>query len=146
MGTDKKNGRTKTKFKCATQKQAAHPGARRGKGRGEAGGGGAGGDVLGAETLVQLLKNYSRNLNLKTAITVGIVGLPNVGKSSVINSLKRTKAVATGQTPGLTRAAQEVQLDRQVKLLDSPGVVFTAEVAETGKKCLDGGYVDFVKN
>ena len=116
-------------FKCATQKQAGHPGARRGKGRGEAGGGGggAGGDVLGAETLVQLLKNYSRNLNLKTAITVGIVGLPNVGKSSVINSLKRTKAVATGQTPGLTKAAQEVQLDRRVKLLDSPGVVFTAE-------------------
>lgn len=46
---------------------------------------------LGADTLLQLLKNYTRNLNIKTAITVGVIGLPNVGKSSLINSLKRTR-------------------------------------------------------
>lgn len=82
-------------------------------------------DCLGADTLLSLLKNYSRNKNLKTAITVGIVGLPNVGKSSLINSLKRTRAVNVGGTPGVTRAAQEVSLDKQVKLLDSPGIVFS---------------------
>jgi hypothetical protein len=54
----------------------------------------------------QLLKNYSRNQNLKTAITVGIVGFPNVGKSSIINSLMRTRAVGVGSTPGFTRQAQ----------------------------------------
>ena len=62
--------------------------------------------MFGGEDLLQLLKNYSRSLNMKTAITVGIVGYPNVGKSSVINSLKRTRAVFTGSTPGLTTTAQ----------------------------------------
>ena len=82
------------------------------------------GDCLGSETLLSILKNYARNKNMKVAITVGIVGLPNVGKSSLINSLKRTRAVNVGGTPGVTRAVQEVSLDKHVKLLDSPGIVF----------------------
>ena len=63
-------------FKCSTQKQASNLKQRRGKG-------GRNhkavpvtaatqtSDSLGAETLLQLLKNYSRNLDIKTAITVG---------------------------------------------------------------------------
>jgi len=81
-------------------------------------------ECLGAETLLQLLKNYSRNLNLKTAITVGIIGYPNVGKSSLINSLKRTRAVGVGATPGFTKTVQEIHLDKNIKLLDCPGIVF----------------------
>ncbi|KAL0461028.1 UNVERIFIED_CONTAM: Guanine nucleotide-binding protein-like NSN1 [Sesamum latifolium] len=50
-------------------------------------------DCLGAETLIKLLKNYSRSHEIKKSITVGIIGLPNVGKSSVINSLKRSHVV-----------------------------------------------------
>ncbi|MCL7026381.1 hypothetical protein MKW94_009030 [Papaver nudicaule] len=80
-------------------------------------------DCLGAETLLKLLKNYSRSHEMKKSITVGIIGLPNVGKSSLINSLKRCRAVSVGATPGLTRSMQEVQLDKNVKLLDCPGVV-----------------------
>lgn len=80
-------------------------------------------DCLGAETLIKLLKNYSRSHDIKKSITVGIVGLPNVGKSSLINSLKRCHVVNVGATPGLTRSMQEVQLDKNVKLLDCPGVV-----------------------
>jgi nuclear GTP-binding protein len=80
-------------------------------------------DCLGAENLIRLLKNYSRSHKLKLAITVGIVGLPNVGKSSLINSLKRSRVVNVGSTPGVTRSMQEVQLDKKVKLLDCPGVL-----------------------
>ncbi|KAL6338651.1 hypothetical protein AAG906_021468 [Vitis piasezkii] len=80
-------------------------------------------DCLGAETLIKLLKNYSRSHEIKKSITVGIIGLPNVGKSSLINSLKRSHVVNVGATPGLTRSRQEVHLDKNVILLDCPGVV-----------------------
>jgi hypothetical protein len=156
-----------------------------------------GAECIGADTLLQLLKNYTRSADLKTAITVGVVGLPNVGKSSVINSLKRTRVAQVrllpawlrggalpacsctvprgappqrhsspwaacvllssvtfasvppqttktnkkpkwlpsdtvphpapaqvGNTPGVTKAVQEIHLDRHLTLLDSPGVVF----------------------
>ncbi|KAM7429354.1 Guanine nucleotide-binding protein-like 3 [Porites harrisoni] len=78
---------------------------------------------IGADTLLKLLGNYCRNKDIKTAITVGIVGFPNVGKSSIINSLKRCKACTVGATPGVTKSMQEVQLDKHVKLVDSPGIV-----------------------
>jgi len=95
-------------------------------------GGYGGSDALGGETLLQLLKNYARNRNLKTAITVGIVGFPNVGKSSVINSLKRSRsAAAVGNTPGLTKVSKEIVLDKNVKLIDSPGVVFASSLGES---------------
>jgi nuclear GTP-binding protein len=41
--------------------------------------------ALGADNLLQLIKNYSKNQGIKQAVTVGLIGYPNVGKSSVIN-------------------------------------------------------------
>ena len=81
---------------------------------------------VGADTLMSLLANYCRNKDVKTSIRVGVVGLPNVGKSSLINSLKRARACPTGATPGVTKAMQEVQLDSKVKLLDCPGMVLAS--------------------
>jgi nuclear GTP-binding protein len=60
---------------------------------------------------------------MKTAITVGVVGFPNVGKSSIINSLKRTQAVSVQTAPCITKVMQEIELDKHVKLLDCPGIV-----------------------
>ncbi|KAJ9530208.1 hypothetical protein QJQ45_023474 [Haematococcus lacustris] len=111
-------------FKCSTQqqgqglKQAKMPTAKNTTGGLQTSG------CLGADTLLALLKNYCRNAGLKTAITVGVVGLPNVGKSSLINSLKRARVAQVGNTPGVTKSVQEVHLDKNIKLLDSPGVVF----------------------
>lgn len=87
------------------------------------------GVCLGASTLLQLLKNYSRSDDIKKTITVGIIGYPNVGKSSVINSLKRSRAVNVGSTPGLTKSVQEIHLDQNIKLLDCPGIVFSNSAA-----------------
>eukprot|EP01080_Neovahlkampfia_damariscottae_P001209 gene1209-11299_t len=81
---------------------------------------------LGADSLIKLLKNYCRSEDIKRNITVGIIGYPNVGKSSVINSLKRTKSAKVGSTPGVTSKAQEFYLDKHIKLLDSPGIIFSS--------------------
>ncbi|XP_067833889.1 guanine nucleotide-binding protein-like 3-like protein [Heptranchias perlo] len=89
----------------------------------------AGADLLqssacvGADNLMRLLGNYCRSRDLKTAITVGVVGFPNVGKSSLINSLKRVRACNVGATPGVTKCLQEIHLDKHIKLLDCPGIV-----------------------
>ncbi|EDQ87622.1 uncharacterized protein MONBRDRAFT_27175 [Monosiga brevicollis MX1] len=87
--------------------------------------GGAG--AQGASILMKLLGNYCRNKNIKTAIRVGIVGYPNVGKSSLINSLKRSRVCGVGARPGFTKTLQEVALDKRVKLIDSPGIVFSSK-------------------
>ncbi|KAK7267743.1 hypothetical protein RIF29_20422 [Crotalaria pallida] len=62
-------------------------------------------------------------MQIKKSITVGVIGLSNVGKSSLINSLRRSRVANVGTTLGLTRSLQEVQLDKNIKLLDCPGVV-----------------------
>jgi nuclear GTP-binding protein len=80
--------------------------------------------ALGADNLLQLIKNYSRDDKIKHAVSVGLIGYPNVGKSSVINSLKRSKAVSVSSVPGHTKSMQEVYIDSKVKLLDCPGVIF----------------------
>lgn len=83
-------------------------------------------DCLGADVLLQLLKNYSRINDTKKMITVGVIGLPNVGKSSLLNSLKRERAAAVGATPGVTKTTQTIKLDSNITLMDCPGIVFAS--------------------
>ncbi|WFD32164.1 nuclear GTP-binding protein nug1 [Malassezia sp. CBS 17886] len=91
-----------------------------------------GAEAAGTKAILQLIKNYSRNMKLKTSITVGTIGAPNVGKSSLINSMKRARVCGVAATPGHTKVVQGIMLDRHVRLLDSPGIVFTDSNAPPG--------------
>ncbi|KAG6373687.1 P-loop containing nucleoside triphosphate hydrolase protein [Boletus reticuloceps] len=81
-----------------------------------------------APALLRLLKAYKPSA--AQSVTVGVVGFPNVGKSSLINSLKRSKACAVAAQPGHTKDLQTVQLERGLKIIDSPGVVFDEDEDE----------------
>jgi len=56
-------------------------------------------------------------------VTVGVVGYPNTGKSSVINSLIGKKTAGTGADAGFTKGIQKVKLTSDIVLLDSPGII-----------------------
>lgn len=80
--------------------------------------------AIGPDHLIQLIKQLSKIDGMSRAVTVGLIGYPNVGKSSVINSLKRAKTCEVSSVPGSTKNLKEIKLDREVKLLDCPGVIF----------------------
>ena len=111
-------------FKCNTQSQKENLGRATGKVVNQQEGALKTNQAVGAEELLGLLKNYSRVGDSKSVITVGIVGFPNVGKSSLINSLMRSRAAAVSSVPGFTKVNQEVILDKNIRLIDSPGIVF----------------------
>lgn len=57
-------------------------------------------------------------------VMIGLVGHPNVGKSSMVNSLMKRKAVSVKATPGHTKTLQTLIMDEETCLCDSPGLVF----------------------
>ncbi|WP_129596886.1 ribosome biogenesis GTPase YlqF [Anaerophilus nitritogenes] len=57
-------------------------------------------------------------------VRVMIVGVPNVGKSSLINRLTGKKSAKTGNKPGVTRGKQWVRLKGNIELLDTPGILW----------------------
>ncbi|KAF8807756.1 P-loop containing nucleoside triphosphate hydrolase protein [Phlegmacium glaucopus] len=59
-----------------------------------------------------------------TKLVVGLVGYPNVGKSSTINSLLGEKKVSVSSTPGKTKHFQTILLSNEIMLCDCPGLVF----------------------
>lgn len=53
-----------------------------------------------------------------------VAGIPNVGKSTFINSFAGKACTRTGNRPGVTKGAQWIRLNRQVELLDTPGILW----------------------
>ncbi|KAJ2616900.1 hypothetical protein H4S08_000572 [Coemansia sp. RSA 1365] len=72
-------------------------------------------------------------------VTLGLVGHPNVGKSTVINSIVRKTVVSTSRTPGHTKHFQTIHVTPTLRLCDCPGLVFPC-VVERPMQVLAGLY------
>ncbi|MEE6501548.1 hypothetical protein FKM82_004239 [Ascaphus truei] len=76
---------------------------------------------LGADALLKILHSLCPSQN--EVIKVGLIGFPNVGKSSLINSLKQIRICNVGALRGTTKKLQEVNIDKQIKMFDGPGLI-----------------------
>jgi ribosome biogenesis GTP-binding protein ylqF len=68
-------------------------------------------------------KLEEKNLSAKT-IRMMIVGIPNVGKSTFINSISKRKSAKIGDRPGVTKQVQWIKTKNDLELLDTPGVLW----------------------
>ena len=69
------------------------------------------------------------------AIRAMIVGIPNVGKSTLINRLSKKSLAKTGNMPGVTKAQQWIKVGKEIELLDTPGILWPKfEDQEIGQK------------
>lgn len=82
------------------------------------------------------------------AIRAMIVGIPNVGKSTLINRLAKKNIAKTGNTPGVTKAQQWIKVAKELELLDTPGILWPKfEDQEVGYKlALTGAIKDTITN
>lgn len=85
---------------------------------------------FGKNDLFNIIRQYSGFLKIedrkrrkKKHIHIGLIGYPNVGKSAIINSLKKKKVCISACLPGQTRYWQFIKLTTQIYLIDCPGIV-----------------------
>mmetsp|Transcript_10125 Transcript_10125/g.22783 ORF Transcript_10125/g.22783 Transcript_10125/m.22783 type:complete len:670 (-) Transcript_10125:21-2030(-) len=78
---------------------------------------------FGKSALLNLLRQMGGLLKERKHVTVGLIGYPNVGKSSVVNALKKKKVCNAAPVPGETKIWQYVALTKRLYLLDCPGIV-----------------------
>ncbi|KAF5752442.1 nucleolar GTP-binding protein 2 [Tripterygium wilfordii] len=86
---------------------------------------------FGKGSLLSVLRQFARLKSDKQAISVGFVGYPNVGKSSVINTLRTKNVCKVAPIPGETKVWQYITLTKRIFLIDCPGVVYQNTDTET---------------
>ncbi len=81
---------------------------------------------------------------IKRNIRIMIIGIPNVGKSSLINRLVNKKTAEVGNRPGVTKQKQWVRIGQGIELLDTPGVLWPK--FEDSQVALNLAYVGAIKD
>ncbi|WP_326908934.1 ribosome biogenesis GTPase YlqF [Sedimentibacter sp. MB31-C6] len=77
-----------------------------------------------AEASREIIERYKKRGLLNKTIKAMIVGIPNVGKSTLINSIAKKKSAKTGNMPGVTKGKQWIRLSGNIDLLDTPGILW----------------------
>jgi nuclear GTP-binding protein len=78
---------------------------------------------FGKGSLISLLRQFSSLHSDRKQISVGFIGYPNTGKSSIINTLRKKKVCTVAPIPGETKIWQYITLMKRIYLIDCPGVV-----------------------
>ncbi|XP_054264231.1 nucleolar GTP-binding protein 2-like [Macrosteles quadrilineatus] len=86
---------------------------------------------FGKGAVINILRQFSKLHADKKQISVGFIGYPNVGKSSVINSLRSKKVCKVAPIAGETKVWQYITLMQRIYLIDCPGVVYATGQAES---------------
>jgi len=86
---------------------------------------------FGKGAVINLLRQFTKLHTERKQISVGFIGYPNVGKSSVINSLRSKKVCKVAPIAGETKVWQYITLMKRIFLIDCPGVVYDAANTET---------------
>ena len=103
-------------------------------------------DVI--KEIENIMQNEIEQLNNKgrtgKKIRVMILGIPNVGKSSFINRIVKSKKLEVGNKPGVTRKKQWISINEKIDLLDTPGVLWPK--FESEQVALNLAYIGSIKD
>ncbi|KAK0165306.1 hypothetical protein PV328_003832 [Microctonus aethiopoides] len=88
---------------------------------------------FGKGSLINLLRQFGKLHADKKQISVGFIGYPNTGKSSIINTLRSKKVCKVAPIAGETKVWQYITLMKRIFLIDCPGVVYPSAETDTEK-------------
>lgn len=101
---------------------------------------------FGKGSLINLLRQFAKLHIDKKQISVGFIGYPNTGKSSIINTLRSKKVCKVAPIAGETKVWQYITLMRRIYLIDCPGVVYPSKETDTEKVLKGVVRVELVQN